>query len=265
MSYKTDTFTRLLRTAAQAEANEICFKVPNRPLFRVQGQLVPTQEPELTPRDTQELAYTLASLAKIELPVASLFQREFSFGVHGVGRFRASLFRQRGTIAIVVRLIRLNPPSLMDMGIDPELEKLVGQTGLMLIAGDQRKELLAALLNGYNASHRGHVVILERSLSFLYRDGMASISHREVGSDVESYPSGIFHAASMGTDVLAVVDVEDAETIDAALTAAESEIPTILTVSAPDADNATWWLSRRFMTSGAKTSTAESPHSSTPS
>ena len=224
MSYKTDTFTRLLRTAAQAEANEICFKVPNRPLFRVQGQLVPTQEPELTPRDTQELAYTLASLAKIELPVASLFQRELTFGVHGVGRFRASLFRQRGTIAIVVRLIRLNPPSLMDMGIDPELEKLVGQTGLMLIAGDQRKELLAALLNGYNASHRGHVVILERSLSFLYRDGMASISHREVGSDVESYPSGIFHAASMGTDVLAVVDVEDAETIDAALTAAESEI-----------------------------------------
>jgi Tfp pilus assembly pilus retraction ATPase PilT len=75
---------------------------------------------------------------------------------------------------------------------------------------------------------------------------MASISHREVGGDVENYSSGIYQAASMGTDVLAVVDVEEAATIDAALTAAESGIPTILTVSAPDADSATWWLSRRF-------------------
>lgn len=246
MAYKLEEFTRLLNAAAKAEANEICFKVPNRPLFRIDGALVPTNEAPLAPGDTQELALTIARLAGIELPIANLYQREFSFGVHGIGRFRASVFRQRGTIALVVQLIRLNPPSLSDLGLDPHVETLVGRRGLFLLAGAQRKEALAALINGYNGLHRGHVVVLERSLSYLYRDGMASISHREIGHDVQDYSSGIKQAASMGTDVLAVVDIEDPATIDALLTAAEGEVPVIVTVSSPDADSAIWWLTRRF-------------------
>jgi twitching motility protein PilT len=246
MGYKLEEFTRILNAAAQAEANEICFKVPNRPLFRIDGALVPTNESPLTPGDTQELALTIARLARIELPIASLYQREFSFGVHGIGRFRASVFRQRGTLALVVQLIRLNPPSLTDLDLDPHVETLVGRRGLFLLAGAKRKEALAALINGYNGLNRGHVVVLERSLSYLYRDGMASISHREVGHDVEDYASGIKQATSMGTDVLAVVDIENPSTIDSVLMAAESEIPVIVTVSAPDADSAVWWLTRRF-------------------
>jgi twitching motility protein PilT len=249
MSVDTDRIRSLLEEAAVRHATEIYLKVPNRPNLRINGRLVPTTEWALNPQSSRNSMQALCDLARIELPLGTINQREFSFGLSGLGRFHVNLYRQRGSLAAVIQRVGTRVLSLSEVGIPISIEQSVGQPGLMIVAGKERQAGLAALVHSYNASRRGYVVLLERPLTFLHRDAMAIIAHREVCSDVPTFADGIAHAVSMSANLLAIGDIEDVATAKAALIAAERGVPTIASVAATDVEHAMWWITRLFQQS----------------
>ena len=246
MSLNRDAVVKLLKEAAKAGATEVHFKVPSRPLMRVDNALTQTSLPPVTPRDAQEAVFALCSLAQKELPVATITDEAFSFGLHGVGRFRAYIYRQRGSLSAIVQRVNTNPPALYEIGVDATVETHVGKSGLFLLCGEERQALLGALISGYNARDRGHAVVLESPLNYLYRDAVATIAQREVGTDVPDFRTGIRQAKRVGADLLVIGEIDDADTADAVLTACENGMSVISTVAAPVTDDALWWVERLF-------------------
>jgi len=242
-----DTMLRILRDAAEQGAEEVHFKVPNRPLLRMSsGALVPTRLSALTPADTKSAVFALCALGHLELPVAQITDHEFSFGINGLGRYRAYVYRQRGSLGAVVRRVNTRVPPIDQLGLTPEIDRYVGVPGLTLVAGTMRNEVLHALIQGFNGRARAAVWILETPLTYLHRDGMAAISHREVGTDLPDYTTGVSQAVRLGADLIALGDVPDAETAGKLLDAAERRFPVLAAVGSPDAAQATWWLTRMF-------------------
>jgi twitching motility protein PilT len=242
-----DTMLRILRDASEQGAVEVHFKVPNRPLLRMEnGTLVPTRLSALTPADTKAAVFALCALGHLELPVAQITDHEFSFGINGLGRYRAYIYRQRGSLGAVVRRVISQVPPLSELGLDSDVDPLVGQPGLTLVSGIARNELLHALITGYNARARAAVWILETPLTYLHRDAMSAISHREVGTDLPSYATGIQQAMRLGADLIAVGDIPDAATAERVLEAAERRVPIIASVGSPDASQTPWWIHRLF-------------------
>lgn len=243
-----DSMLRLLKECTEQGATEVHFKVPNRPLLRMgNGALVPSNNlGALGPDDVKAAIAALGSLASIELALARTTDDEFSFGVNGLGRFRVFVYKQRGTPGVVVRRVGTSVPSLEAVGLSASVEEHVGRPGILLVAGQERTRVLHALVQGYNARERGNVVIVESPLTCLHRDAMAAISHREVGTDVPDFPTAIGQALRIGTDLLALGEIADAATAEAALTAAEKRTPVLAAVAAPTAGDAPWWIARLF-------------------
>jgi twitching motility protein PilT len=242
-----DEVVRILRESRDRGASEVHFKVPNRPLYRIDGVLLPSGPHALDPALTHQIANTLLQLAGIEAPLASLTDKEFSFGLNGVGRFQVTLYRQRGSISLILRRSGLQVPALSTLGFGIEAEDVLQGRGLVLVAGGRRRgALLASLVDRFNAAQRGCVVVLEDSLTYLHRDAMASIAQRGVGTDVESFAAGIRTAIRNHVDLLVVGEVRDRATAEAVLEAAEHGILTIASVSAPRGSDAIGWVTRNW-------------------
>ncbi|MEN0065765.1 MAG: hypothetical protein AAGA48_26740 [Myxococcota bacterium] len=242
-----DTMLRVLREATDGGAEEVHFKVPNRPLMRMpNGVLVPTNLPPLSPADVKAAVFALCALGHIEIPVAVITDHEFSFGINQLGRFRAYIYKQRGSLGAVVHRVNTRVPSLDELGLDANVERFVGRPGVLLVAGRQRIATMHALVQGFNARERANVVILESPLTYLHRDAMAAISHREVGTDVPDYRTGIIQAIRVGTNLVALGDIDEAPAAEAMLYAGERRVPVIAVVGSPSAEEASWFVTRLF-------------------
>lgn len=242
-----DAMLKILRESADQGAEEVHFKVPNQPMLRMpNGQLVPTRMEPMSPGDVKSAVFALCALGHIELPVARITDHEFSFGINQLGRFRAIIFRQRGSLGAVVRRVNTKVPPFTELGLDPSIEKWIGRPGILMVAGTRRNAILHALVNSYNARERGNVILLETPLTYLHRDAMSAISHREVGTDAPDFASGINQALRLNADLLAVGDVDNADTAERLLVAGEHRTPVIVGVAAMTAADARWWITRMF-------------------
>lgn len=237
---------RMLQQMVDSGATELHFKVPSTPLMRVDGQLVPVKSGPLRPAEVQEALQHLLGLANKEVPLAQLQDLTFAFGVPGMGRFQAVVYRQRGTLAIIVRRVRTTPPTLASLGVGAEFAAVLGRPGLLLVAGPNRSDLLHALVSAYNEQRRCLVTFVEPTLSYLHRDALATIAQREVGVDVASTAEGIRAATTTSTDLLAIGDLDTPDAVEMALTAAEGGLSILAGVGAPSAQLATSWLTRMF-------------------
>jgi twitching motility protein PilT len=243
----SDDLVALLREMVQAGATELHLKVPARPLLRREGRLLPTQQAALTPAATLRLAQALFGLASVEVPLATLTHREVGFGIQGLGRFHATLYRQRGSLAMRVARLPFDAPRLQDLGLESSVEEVLAESGLVLVCGGRRRAgLLASLVDRYNASYRGFVVTIEDPISYLHRDGTATIAQRGVGSDVPSIAEGICGAMRQQADLIAVGDVPDRATAEAILRAAEEGSLVLAAVAAPDVNLAASWILRHY-------------------
>ncbi len=245
MAWNRDAVLTLLKEAAAGGAVEVHFKVPGRPMLRSpQGTLLPANAPPLSAVDATSVAVSLGQLAGTEFTSATVTDLEFGFGVAGVGRFRASIYRQRGTLSAVVRCLRSNPPSFADLGVPDSVDRLVGRAGLLIVCGNRHRELLAACIHAFNARERGHAVVIESAITTLHRDAMATVAQREVGVDVGSHAAGVRAAINAGADLIAVDQIPDAATTDAVLCAAERGISVVAAVAATEPKDAAWFLTR---------------------
>ena len=247
MSITHDAVTALVRQACDENATEIHFKVPQRPLIRVKGALLPIGEHTLTPRDTHQIGNVICGMGSMEVPLATVTHREFSFGLPKLGRFHATLTRQRGSLCISLMRIALEATPLDALGFDTRVEALLRRPGLILLAGGARRhELLNSLVDRYNASNRSLAVVVEHPLTCLHRDGMATIVQRGIGCDVPDFETGVHSAQRMHADLLGVGEVPDRPTAEALVRAAEEGLCVLACVAAPSADLARTWITRHY-------------------
>lgn len=164
---------------------------------------------------------------------------DMAYSLSGVGRFRLNLFRHRGQIGVVGRLIPFEIKSLDELGL-PEILKKLGTLprGLVLVtgtAGSGKSTTLAALLNEWNQTRSGHIITIEDPIEYLIRDRKAIITQREVGLDTDSFSSGLRSALRQDPDVIMIGEMRDQETIKTALNAAETGHLVVSTLHTKDA------------------------------
>ncbi|MCP4199739.1 MAG: PilT/PilU family type 4a pilus ATPase [Proteobacteria bacterium] len=222
------------------KASDIHLKVGSPPIYRIQKMLRPTREEPLTAADTMDICrYILeknpAALEKID----EIRDFDTSFNLPGKCRFRVNIFRQRGAMSLVLRMILDQIPTFEDLLLPPQVAELASiNRGLVLVTGatgSGKSSTLAAIINQVNETRAAHIVTIEDPIEFLHKDKRASVSQREVGNDTVDFNNALRAALRQDPDVILVGEMRDLETIDIALKASETGHMVYSTVHTPDA------------------------------
>ncbi len=216
----------ILQVALKAGASDIHLKAGLPPMFRVDGSLVPLKDARRLPPE---------EIGRMALGIMNDFQREkykqtnevdLAYGVPGLGRFRVNVFQQRGTLGVVLRVIPFKIMTMEQLMLPKILEKVAGeQRGLVLVTGTTgsgKSTTLAAMVDFINANETCHIMTIEDPIEFLIRDKRSIVNQREVGVDTMSFGQALKSALRQDPDVILVGEMRDLETIETALTAAET-------------------------------------------
>jgi twitching motility protein PilT len=233
------TLHMLLSAGIKHGASDIHLRVGDPPMYRVNGVLAPLKYDKLRPADTQELCNLLVRDPRERDKLGEVQELDTSFSLSGVGRFRVNIFRQRGTLSIVLRVIPTSVPSVQELGLPPVLDQIAeSERGLVLVTGatgSGKSTTLAAMIRHVNETRRCHVLTIEDPIEFLHRGITASISQREVGVDTRSFTVALRAALRQDPDVILVGEMRDPESIDIALKASETGHMVFSTVHTTDA------------------------------
>jgi len=234
----------ILQVALRANASDIHLKAGLPPMFRVDGALVPLKDARRLPPE---------EVARMTFGIMNEFQKEkfkqtnevdLAYGVPGLGRFRVNIFQQRGTVGGVFRVIPFKIQTIEQLMLPKVIEKLAGeQRGLILVTGTTgsgKSTTLAAMIDHVNATETCHIMTIEDPIEFLVRDKRSIVNQREVGVDTMSFGQALKSALRQDPDVILVGEMRDLETIETALTAAETGhlvMSTLHTVDATETIN----------------------------
>ncbi len=222
-----NTAKELLQKAVAQKASDI-FIVTGLPAsMRVNHALLRVDDQRLMPQDTEKLIREIYGLA--ERTMDQLWETgddDFSFPIPGVSRFRASAYKQRGSLSIVIRLIATSLPDPGTIGI-PESIISLGRfsKGLVLVTGpvgSGKSTTLACIIDYINRTQEKHIITLEDPLEFLHRHNRSIVSQREINTDTENYETALRAALRQSPDVILLGEMRDYETMQAAVTAAET-------------------------------------------
>lgn len=228
----------LLRQAVSRRASDLHLTVGVPPLVRVDGSLDTLDYHTLSPEDTVQ---ALLALSDKEQQVRFQEQGEldFSYALAGFSRFRVNAFRQRGSVALVLRSIPEQVPSLEELGLPDVLRELADKPrGLVLVTGPTgsgKSTTLAAMINHINHCRACHIITLEDPIEYLHKHCRSIVNQREVGADTTSFATGLRAALREDPDVILVGEMRDAETIATAITAAETGHLVLSTLHTGDA------------------------------
>ncbi|MCA1823104.1 MAG: type IV pilus twitching motility protein PilT [Mycobacteriales bacterium] len=214
-----------LRALIEAGGSDLHCKVGSPPRVRIDGRLRKLQTRDLTPADTEQM---VAEVLRADL--VDEFRRkneaDFAYSMAGVGRFRVNAFRSRGSAGLVFRRVSVGAIPLADLGLPPVLGGLALEPrGLVLVTGPTgsgKTTTLAGMIDTINENREVHVVTIEDPIEILHFDKMAMINQREVRVDTEDFNTALRAAMRQDPDVILVGEMRDAETVKAALAAAET-------------------------------------------
>ncbi|MCM2359057.1 MAG: type IV pilus twitching motility protein PilT [Geobacteraceae bacterium] len=216
----------ILAIGVKARGSDIHIKAGLPPIVRIDGRLHPIPNaPRLAPDAASGMALAIMS-ERQKKQFAEQFEVDLSYGVPGLGRFRVSVFSQRGTVTMVFRAISMIVPSLDSLTLPPILKKIaMEERGLVLVTGTTgsgKSTTLAAMIDYINEHRTCNVITIEDPVEYLHRDKKSIISQREVGFDTLSFASALKGALRQDPDVIMVGEMRDLETIETALTASET-------------------------------------------
>jgi twitching motility protein PilT len=216
----------ILQVALRGGASDIHLKAGLPPMFRVDGALVPLKDARrLPPEEISRMAFGIMNDYQKEKFKAQN-ELDLAYGVPGLGRFRVNVFQQRGTIGAVLRVIPFKISTIDQLVLPKVLEKVAGeQRGLILVTGTTgsgKSTTLAAMVDYINTNETCHVMTIEDPIEFLIRDKRSIVNQREVGVDTLSFAQALKSALRQDPDVILVGEMRDLETIETALTAAET-------------------------------------------
>jgi twitching motility protein PilT len=231
-------FNQLLGKAVNAGARDVHLKVGQPPGARVRGAIVYFKLDRIRPEHTEAIARHLVKDPEVLHNLPRLQEYDTSYEVPDLGRFRVNIYRQRGTLAIVMRAIPLDVPSLEALGAPAACRGLAEkERGLILVvgsAGNGKSSTLAAMIAHMNQNLSRHIVTIEDPIEFLHIDDRSSISQRELGLDTGSFAAALRAALRQDPDVIQVGEVRDFETMEIALKAAETGHLVLSTLHTPD-------------------------------
>jgi twitching motility protein PilT len=233
------TLDKLLTVGVQNGASDIHFRPGDPPIYRVNGVLRPLRTEKLAPEHTREVALHLIHDPAVKTQVDTIREHDASYGLPGVARFRVNIYRQRGTLAVILRIIPANVPTIDGLGLPQVLKSIASQDrGLVLVTGatgSGKSSTLAAMIDHINRNESLHILTIEDPIEFVYKNVKCSISQREIGPDTTSFAMALRAALRQDPDVILVGEMRDTETIDIALKASETGHLVLSTVHTTDA------------------------------
>jgi twitching motility protein PilT len=234
----------LLEEMIERDASDLHVTAGERAKLRVDGEITNANlEYVLTPKDTLQLAYSvLTENQKKRFEMDD--ELDFSFGIQNLARFRGNCFKQRGCVSMVIRQIPFNIRSFTDLGLPGVIAKMAEKPrGLVLVTGPTgsgKSTTLAAMLDKINKERKGHIITVEDPIEFIHRHQGCIVNQREVGTDTKSFANALKYALREDPDTILIGEMRDLETIQAALTIAETghlAFATLHTNSAAEAIN----------------------------
>ena len=215
----------MLRDMMTRNASDLHIKAGSPPVMRVDGELALMDEPPLTPEDTKDVAASIMTDKQIRR-FSEHNEIDFAYSAHNLGRFRVNVFRQRGSISIAMRQVTTKIPSFDDLHLPEILKRLALEPrGLVLVTGTTgsgKTTTLAAMIDHINNTVRRHIVTIEDPIEVLHKDKKSIINQREIGLDTDSYVSALKYVLRQDPDDILIGEMRDTETVQAALTAAQT-------------------------------------------
>ncbi len=238
-AYASEAYlVQLLSKAVAANASDVHLKVGQPPGARVRGDIVYFRAEPLKAQDTEHVARHLIRDPAIRESLTTLREHDSAYEAQGVGRFRVNIYRQKGTLAIVMRAIPLKIPTFEQLGAPEPCRGLAEKDrGLVLVvgaAGNGKSSTLAAMIGHLNRTQPLHIVTIEDPIEFLHTDDKSSVSQREIGLDTGSFADALRAALRQDPDVILVGEIRDEVTMDIALKAAETGHLVLSTLHTPD-------------------------------
>ena len=216
----------LLQEMIDKDASDLHVTAGERPKLRVDGDMADCSvDHVMTPKDTLQLAYSVLTESqkkRFELDD----ELDFSFGIQNLARFRGNVFKQRGCVAMVLRMIPFSVRTFEDLGLPPVMARLSERPrGLILVTGPTgsgKSTTLAAMIDKINKERKGHIITVEDPIEFIHRHQGCIVNQREIGTDTKNFATALKYALREDPDVILVGEMRDLETIAAALTIAET-------------------------------------------
>ena len=233
--------TPFLKLMAEKEASDLFFSVGAPPNIKIKGATLPLSEKLLQPGEVKKLAYTIISDAQ-QAEFEGTMELNFAINLEGVGRYRVNLYRQRGEVSMVIRYIKSKIPKLEELNLPPVLKKLVmAPRGLILVVGatgSGKSTTLASMIDYRNEQKSGHILTIEDPVEFVYEHKKAVVDQREVGLDTLSYTNALKNAMREAPDVILIGEIRDKETMQHAISYAETGHLCLSTLHANNANQA---------------------------
>ena len=230
---------RMLQIAIQGGASDIHIKVGLPPMFRVNGMLLPLKDAErMSPEDTANFAKQIMTPGQLS-KFREKLDLDLAYGVPGWGRFRVNAFVQRGSVGLVFRVIPFKVQTIKDLLLPASVAAVAdSQRGLILVTGatgSGKSTTLAAMIEHINSTRTAHIITIEDPIEFLIRDKRCIINQREVGADARSFSQALRAALRQDPDVILVGEMRDLESMEIAITAAETGHLVLSTLHTVDA------------------------------
>jgi twitching motility protein PilT len=224
---------QLLEEMVQRNSTDLHLTTGAPPMFRIDGELVPTNYEIMTPELIEQLSYSVLNdqqKKRFEME----WELDFSFGIAGLSRFRGNCFKQRGSTAAAIRTIPFEIRGFKELGIPQVVQELSGRPkGLILLTGPTgcgKSTTLAAIIDKVNSDRRCHIITVEDPIEYLFRHKKAIVNQRQVGSDTKSFANALKFLLREDPDVVLVGEMRDLETISMTLTVAETGHLTLATL-----------------------------------
>jgi len=227
----------LLAAMVQKEASDMFITVGTAPMIKVSGQMVPVNGPDLTPRESRELCYSIMTEGQRRDFEAD---KECNFAIHPkkLGRFRVNVFLQQGSVGMVLRYIKSEIPSFEQLRLPDVLKKIaLNKLGLIIFVGGTgsgKSTSMAAMMDYRNTHMSGHIITIEDPVEFVHEHKKSIIMQREVGIDTDSFESALVNTLRQAPDVIQIGEIRTQDTMEKAIAFSETGHLCIATLHAND-------------------------------
>ena len=235
-----DRMHNYLKLMVEKSATDLHLTAGRSPQLRIHGEIVLLEEPVLKPQEVEELAFSILDDTQIG-HFRTQKELDTSYGVSGLGRFRINLFYQRGSVACAVRFIPFEIPSMQELGLPEVLKEFCTKSaGLFLVCGPTgcgKSTTLAAMIEYINQSRKCNIITVEDPIEYLHKHKFSAVNQRELGRDTHSFSEALRHIVRQDPDVIMIGEMRDLETMQSALTLAETGHLVFATLHTVDAPN----------------------------
>jgi len=216
---------KFFNTMVETEASDLYLTVAKPPMYRIDGKIRAVGDDPFTPQDLVDLADSMMN-EKQRKDFGETLEMNMAMSLPGVARFRVNIFRQRGSVGMVIRRIKAEVMSLDEMGLASILKDIsMTKRGLVLVVGatgSGKSTSLAAMIDHRNSNEAGHIITIEDPIEFVHRHKDSIVSQREVGFDTHSFQSALKNTLRQAPDVILIGEIRDTETMEAAIAFAET-------------------------------------------